>query len=169
MSVPRIDLANPTPEGTAIAEALRARGFYLLERSLDSLRAGTDAALVILAGDVAGALGVLAVLRSGATASVVPVILIGMPSESTTAGQSLGADASYSRPVPLDRLTRKVETFLAPPETRLKPVPKTDDVSSDFAGRERTVSLGDASVTWSPRDRTSPGGSVAGDSESPGK
>jgi len=123
VTVPRIELADPGPEGQRIAEALRGRGFYVVERSVESFAHGTDAALLLLAGDVEGALEALRRVRSTATTATTPVILLGeppLPRPSQQAIVELGADAYYPRPVPVERLVRKVETYLSPPETRLR-------------------------------------------------
>ena len=122
VAIHRIEVADPT-EGDAIRAALRERGLVVVKRSVDDVTRATEAALVILAADVPGGLDALAALRATAATAVVPVILIGAPEGSglDAARASLrGADAWFARPVVLERLVRKVETFLAPAESRLR-------------------------------------------------
>jgi hypothetical protein len=117
VSSPCIEVADPTPEGSRIVEALRARGFYVLERSFDGLDTEREAALVMVAIDVAG--GATALERIAKSGSTVPVIAIGAASDASSYPEP---DASLPRPVSVERLVRKVETLLAPPETRLKSI-----------------------------------------------
>jgi len=122
VAIHRIEVADPI-EGDAIRAALRERGLVVVKRSVDDVTRATEAALVILAADAPGGLDALASLRATASTAVVPVILIGSPEGSglDAARASLrGADAWYARPVALERLARKVETFLAPAESRLR-------------------------------------------------
>lgn len=156
MSVPCIELADPSSEGQRIAEVLRERGFYVVERSVESLRDGSEAALILLGGDVDGALEVLAALRGTSPA---PVILLGDPpgKELTSAKAilSLGADAHYARPVSIERLVRKVETFLSPPETRIKSQPELHADALERPPREPTLQLKEPSIAeWRPPERT---------------
>lgn len=121
MAIHRIEVADPT-EGDAIRAALRERGLVVVKRSVADVSGATDAALIILAADAPGGLEALSALRTVAATSVVPVILLGSPEGSgfDSARASLrGADGWYPRPVAIDRLVRKVETFLAPAESRL--------------------------------------------------
>lgn len=122
VAIHRIEVADPI-EGDAIRAVLRERGLVVVKRSVEDVAHATEAALVILAADVPGGLETLAALRAAVATSVVPVVLIGSPEGSglDAARASLrGADAWYPRPVALERLARKVETFLAPAESRLR-------------------------------------------------
>ncbi len=155
MTVPCIELADPGREGQRIAEVLRERGFYVVERSIESLRDGTEAALLLLAGDAEGALDALGKIRSAPSTVHTPCILLGAPPGvgKTSEIVALGADGHYGRPVPIERLVRKVETFLAPPETRLKSLPAVGDGGG--AQREPARELGDPPVAeWRPPERT---------------
>ena len=195
---PRIELADPSPEGQRIAEVLRERGFYVVERSIESLHDGSTASLVLLGGEADGAIAALRALRSGAKSTLTALILLGDPPEpelasskdddqgspkanadppggvrassaggpraTTKAIIELGADAHYSRPVSIERLVRKVETFLAPPETRLKSQPMVESTSPprpdltvipEAAPREPTQELREPSIDeWRPPERT---------------
>ena len=172
---PRIELADPSPEGQRIAEVLRERGFYVVERSIESLRDGSDASLVLLGGEAEGAIAALTALRGSAKGSLGALILLGDPTDrelsTTKAILELGADAHYSRPVSIERLVRKVETFLAPPETRLKsqPMVETDPsrpeltVVPEAVPREPTLQLREPSVAeWRPPEQTMQLGEAVG-------
>jgi hypothetical protein len=79
MSLPRIDLADSTDEGRAIAEALRKRGYIVVERTVESLRDGSDAALVLLAGDDPLTIDALTALEERQASA--PIILLGQPDD----------------------------------------------------------------------------------------
>lgn len=125
----RVDVADPTPEGASIAEALRAHGIDVLERSIASLHDGSDAAVVILAGDAEGALEALSIFARLEDSATAPVLLVGSPVHDpfdTDVAVELGADAFYGRPVPLERIVRKVSALLEllmplPPEEVAEP------------------------------------------------
>jgi hypothetical protein len=139
MSLPRIELADPTDEGRAIAEALRKRGHVVVERSVESLTGGSDAALVLLAGDDPATVDALTALLARETSA--PIILLGQPDDSehaqVTSVRPLGADAYYARPIAIERLVRKVETFLSPPETHLAPL--SDEAEGAAAPPPKTL------------------------------
>jgi hypothetical protein len=157
MAIPRIELVDQSPEGQRVAEALRERGYYVLERSLESLSDGTDAALVLLAGDAPGAMGALAALRNG-VAPLVPVLLLGSPPHGTSEDTlDLDVQGEYPRPVAMERLVRRVEGFVAPPD--LGPPPMEMSPPSDVIPLrpvERTMRLGDPDEgdSWRPIERT---------------
>jgi len=105
---------------------------HVVERTVSSLESGSDAAIVLLAGDAEGAEAILAKLRTASSTAATPVVLLGAPAGrdfDSNAAILLGADAFYARPVPVERLARKVETYLAPPETRLR-APQPEGASS---------------------------------------
>ncbi len=127
---PRIVLADPSEEGKAIAEALRRRSYRVVETSIPSLADECEgAALILMAGDAPEAAAALADLAD--IAELAPIILFGHPDDAegheVTSVRPLGADAHYARPVAVDRLLRKVETLLSPPETRLAPPPESEE------------------------------------------
>jgi len=156
MAPSRIDLADPSEEGSAIAEALRTRGYHVVERSIDSLREGTDAALVLLAGDDAESVDALTALKD--TAENVPIVLLGLPDDAgdreVTAIRPLGADAHYARPVSIERLVRKVETLLSPPETRLAPPAVLDGVDAPSRPSREPTFVQQDDDGWSPPEST---------------
>jgi hypothetical protein len=124
VAIHRIEVADPV-DGDAIRAALRERGLVVVKRNVTDVTGASDAALIILAADAPGGLATLAGLRAVAGTATVPVILLGSPEGTVldAARASLrGADGWYARPVPLERLARKVETFLAPAESRLRAV-----------------------------------------------
>jgi hypothetical protein len=142
VSNPSIEVADPTPEGSRIVEALRARGLYVLERSFDGLAAQRDVALVIVAIDSADGASALERIARGGTQ--VPVIAIGTADDGSSLPEP---EARLPRPVSIERLVRKVETLLAPPETRLKsivrPTPEASErpftTSAQVRTRERSA------------------------------
>lgn len=169
MVLRRVDVADPTSEGPRIADALRGKGFSVVEKSVESLAKGTDAALVVLAGDAAGSRDVLRALRGASATAITPVVVVGVPPEGPSDSAALaeiGADAFYARPVPVGRLVRKIETFFAPAEQRLtssgkESAPEREVPGSGRPPREHTVELGareaDESVSeksWNPPERT---------------
>ncbi len=153
MAVPRIDIVDPSAESQALVEVLRARGFEVVARTMASLGDGCDASLLLLAGDADGAMDALEELRTRDLK--IPVILLGRPEEDAgpevTSIRHFDADAYYPRPVPIDRVVRKIETYLSPPETHLSPVSSTDqDQYEDEAEAPREPRLTD--VEGSPPD-----------------
>ena len=133
----RVDVADPTPEGKLIADALRARDIAVFERSVESLRDGSDAAVVVLAGDADGARETLTVFAGLEDAATAPVLVVGSPLHDpfdTDVAIELGADAFYARPVPIERLVRKVVALLellmpAPPD-EVEPGPEADAIDA---------------------------------------
>lgn len=126
MSLPRVDVCDSTDEGASIVAALRGRSLLVTEVTAADLAQGSDASLVVLAAEADGAIELLATLRVDAT-SVTPVVLLGSPPGRVpldrASALALGADDWLARPVPVERLVRKVETFLAPVDGRLHTVP----------------------------------------------
>lgn len=110
----RVDVWDPTGEGPWIVEGLRQEGFDARPVSRADL-AWTSAELVVVAGDVDGALEVLEELRSEERPNgAVPVILVGLPEgiEDRGEGVGLGADAIFSRPVAFEPLVRRVRELV---------------------------------------------------------
>ncbi|MBW2463305.1 MAG: hypothetical protein JRH11_16770, partial [Deltaproteobacteria bacterium] len=149
MAAPRIDVVDPSAESQALVEVLRGRGFEVVTRTMASLDDGCDAALLLLAGDADGAMDALEALRTNEVK--VLVILLGRPEDDegaeVTSIRHFDADAYYARPVPVDRVVRKVETYLSPPETHLAPVSVTDR----YQARDQYEDEDDAEVLPSPR------------------
>ncbi len=148
----RVDIVDPTEEGRIIIAALREAGIEVVERTVSDLAHGTDAALVVLAGDAEGAAELLGNLRrAGATANT-PVVLVGAPPGDETGAD---ADAFYPRPVPLARFVRKVETFLGPAAAHIPSPSEEEPIPVRLV--EPTIQLAgddDSDVVWRPRERT---------------
>jgi hypothetical protein len=112
-------VADPSAEGDALARALCAGGFRARRVDPAALAPGGDTALVVLAGDGEGALSLLDRLRRDPRTALLPIILTGVPASGPADLETLrrlGADAVYPRPVPIDRIVRKAETFVSPAE-----------------------------------------------------
>ncbi len=154
VAIRRIELVDPSPEGQRVAEALRAHGLYVLERSFESLREGTAAAVVIIASDAPSADEALKAMRA-AGRSDVPLILLGdRTSSGALVHESIGAvpaDRVFPRPIAVDRLIRKVEAIFSPsselsdsrplgPPERTMSFPQESSIS-DWKPPERTLEL----------------------------
>ena len=118
MSLDCIDLVDPSEEGARIAGELRAAGFDVRMLHAAELSADEPHRLILVAGDAPQALDVLRAFERGDTSEQVPLILLGAPTEGPfdlADAVHLGAHAFYPRPVPMDRLLRKVKSFLDAP------------------------------------------------------
>jgi hypothetical protein len=111
MACTHLDLADPH-EGERLAAALRAAGFEVVERPVEALRGGTDAALAIVGADVEGLSDVLEALRHSAGTANMPVLLVACTEEPPSSG--LVVDRLEGRPVDVNRLVDKVRRFFAP-------------------------------------------------------
>jgi CheY-like chemotaxis protein len=116
----RIDVADSSEEGRALADALRERGFTVRCVAPAEVASAGGLALVVLAGDDDHTLSILDALRQDPRTALVPVILTGVPAsgpEDPDTLRRLGADAVYPRPVPIARIVRRAETYLTPAES----------------------------------------------------
>jgi hypothetical protein len=112
----RIALADPGDEGDRIARALEALGFPIERVTPESLSSDLDYGMVILAGEEQETLFALRKLGGELGSSVIPLILLGAPTEAPfdlADAVYLGAHAFYARPVPIERLVRKVQSFFS--------------------------------------------------------
>jgi hypothetical protein len=115
----RVDVADGSGEASALVAALEEAGFAA--RAMAPTDVAPEAArdLLLLAGDHEQALAILDRVRSHPAASVLPIILLGVPpagpSDEDTL-RRLGADAVYARPAPIARVVRRVQAFLTPAE-----------------------------------------------------
>lgn len=112
----RIALADPGDEGDRIARALEALGFPVERVTPESLSSDLDYGMVILAGEEQETLFALRKLGGELGSSVIPLILLGAPTEAPfdlADAVYLGAHAFYARPVPIERLVRKVQSFFS--------------------------------------------------------
>src|SRR5688500_18739653 len=113
----RVDVVDPGADGTRIGNALRDEGLSVDQRTLESLVAeGTDATLLVLAGDAAGAVDAVRSVRAAPRSTAIPIVLVGSPVEGPLKERDLvrlGADAYLPRPVNVPLLIEKVRTLLA--------------------------------------------------------
>lgn len=145
---PHVEVVDPSAEGGWVVRALREEGIDVVERSLDEVRGGSGAALLVLAVEVEGVLELIEQLRATDAMVTTPIVLIGQPEQvpAPDSAVAVAIDAFYARPVPVARLTRKVQTFLnpaarlvapltEPPEVQ-RPVEPTIQLSADDAPPE---------------------------------
>lgn len=109
----RVDVWDPSAEGPFLVEQLRQAGFDVRAVELEDVP-GSDADLVLLAGDADGALTALKRLRDHETRGGVPVVLVGAPpgAEPRGEGPAFGADAVFGRPVELRPFLERVRMLL---------------------------------------------------------
>ncbi|MCC7542139.1 MAG: hypothetical protein IT379_38330 [Deltaproteobacteria bacterium] len=125
MSVDGVVLcADATAEGGQLAEALRARGYRVVEATpggVVAAAAGRLVLLLVLDVDDAQALGALSGFRALPANAAVPVVLVGGPDapvHDLTGAVEAGGDAFLARPLPIERAVRKVETYVGRPAAR---------------------------------------------------
>lgn len=113
MSAPGVDVWDPSPEGRRVLEHLRQEGFGARSIALAEVPV-TRASVLVMAGDVEGALGVLKLLRDEGPRGDLPVVLLGVPDALAHhgGGPAFGADAVLARPVALEPLVRAVRQLL---------------------------------------------------------
>ena len=166
MSVARIDMADPSPEGDRVADALMARGYVVGRRTVAELRGGSEASLILLGGDAEGAFDALKSIRTAASTAVTPVVVLGAPkrhADEPMAILGLGADAYYPRPVDIERLVRKIETFLGPfLLPRSAPAPEPSGIAIPVPRPlERTMELANIPIGRGDGDSSAPNPTTA--------
>ncbi|MBX3275254.1 MAG: hypothetical protein KF729_33620 [Sandaracinaceae bacterium] len=163
----RVDVWDPTPEGEWIVENLRQSAVEVRAIELADVPL-TRADLVLLAGDVAGALGALKLLRDEGEHGDVPVILLGVPDGMTHPGDGpgFGAEAVFRRPVEfaplLARAFRLLESSrvevsrvqLPVPERTMELSDPDDPDSSQVVLRPVEPAPEEDTPAWRPRERT---------------
>ena len=122
----RVDVWDPTPEGEWIVENLRQSALEVRSVDLADVPV-SEADIVLMAGDVVGALGALKLLRDEGDNGDVPVILLGIPAGMAHPGDGpgFGAEAVFERPVEfaplLARVFRLLETSARAEVSRIQP------------------------------------------------
>ncbi len=164
-----VDVWDPTAEGPWIVENLRQSDLDVgVIEAADVVRTRAD--LLLLAGDAAGALAALKLLRDDGEHGDVPVILLGVPEGSAHPGDGpgFGAEAVFLRPVSFAALLAKVFALLeASPRAEVSrvhsPAPERtmqlsdpdDPDSSQIIPRDDPSLQGDAARSpWRPREPT---------------
>lgn len=147
MSLPRIEVCDPSSEGNDLRSGLRERELFVVRRDVEDFYRPSEAVAIVLAGDAEGALAALAHMRGQGPVTKIPVILVGHP-DAETFGEAqallLGAHAYFKRPVDLDALASRIKGLLdisrdiAIQTGQIKPI--TTFVGT-VTGRERTQQL----------------------------
>lgn len=129
----RVDLVDPGSEGLALLTVLRDGGLDVRPRELGALE-GTNADVVVLAGDAPGALEALRRLRDDGPRPDVPVVLVGAPPgvEPRGDGPAFGAEWALGRDMAPERLVRVVREVGA----------RAVVLGAPRGHRERTLDLG---------------------------
>lgn len=170
MAKPHVDVWDPTSEGPWIIDSLRQEGFEVRAIPLADVPL-TRADLVLLAGDVDGALAALKLLRDDGLQGDVPVILLGLPPGTEGGvpdGPAFGADAVLERPVDFEPLLARVAALAAPPEPEVSrevsrvgptPVERTMQLSDpqDLDSSQVMVRASEPpepAPSWRPREPT---------------
>lgn len=147
MSLPRIEVCDPSSEGNDLRSGLRERELFVVRRDVEDFYRPSEAVAIVLAGDAEGSLAALAHMRGQAPVTKIPVILVGHP-DAETFGEAqallLGAHAFFKRPVDLDALASRIKGLIdisrdiAIQTGQSKPI--TTFVGT-VTGRERTMQL----------------------------
>ncbi|MCA9609151.1 MAG: hypothetical protein KC619_26300, partial [Myxococcales bacterium] len=161
----RVDVWDPTPEGEWIVENLRQSALEVRSVDLADVPV-SEADIVLMAGDVVGALGALKLLRDEGDNGDVPVILLGIPAGMAHPGDGpgFGAEAVFERPVEfaplLARVFRLIESSARAEVSRVQlPIPeRTMELSDPDDPDSSQVLLRPAdqepSAPWRPREPT---------------
>ncbi|MEQ8891562.1 MAG: hypothetical protein RID93_28235 [Sandaracinaceae bacterium] len=166
MSKPSVDVWDPSAEGPWIVDSLRQEGFDVRAVALADVPL-TRADLVLMAGDVDGALAALKLLRDDGVEGDVPVILLGLPPGSAgeaPEGPAFGADAVLARPIDFEPLLARVASLMERPGPEVSrvgvaPVERTMQLSDpeDLDSSQVMVRASDApdpAPSWRPREPT---------------
>lgn len=147
MSLPRIEVCDPTEEGNEIRSALREQALHVVRRDVEDFYRPSEAVAIVLAAEAEGALAVLKHLRANAAMTRIPVVLLGQPTDEPfdeDAARALGAHAQFSRPVNVKALWERIRVLL----DVSREVPKSDAAGppvttfvGTLSGRERTMAL----------------------------
>ncbi|MBK8172065.1 MAG: hypothetical protein IPK60_17210 [Sandaracinaceae bacterium] len=147
MSLPRVEVCDPSLEGDEIRSGLRQHEFHIVRRDVEDFFRSSVAVAIVLAGDAEGALAALAHMRGEEPLTRIPVVLVGHPEGDSFGEQQallLGAHAYFKRPVDIAALAACIKAMLdgshaiaiAPTSSR----PVTTFVGT-ITGRELTLQL----------------------------
>jgi DnaJ-like protein/uncharacterized protein DUF4388 len=104
-------VADPSPEGVAIADALRMRGFIVIELApehLDSRAIAESPRAVVVDIDHLGAIEAVERLRDLSVGAPPEVFFLGDPARAAEMGATRASGRAYARPVDLDAVVEAV-------------------------------------------------------------